>query len=102
MDYEWKEFLASCFGKKVVSVLCGKKDQESFKNSTTPKIPKGITNVDHVPTTMPDNDDRAKLLVMEDNDAVIKMVVKNRAATMRHESRTHRIDLDWFFRTFSS
>ena len=28
------------------------------------------------------------------------MVIKNRAATMRHVSRTHRIDLDWLFERF--
>ena len=61
-----------------------------------------LTNVDYVPTTLPEHDDKAVLLVMEDNDAVIKMVVKSRAATMRHVGRTHRIDLDWLIERFQS
>ena len=31
----------------------------------------------------------------EDNEAVIKMVIKGRSPTMRHVSRTHRVALDW-------
>ena len=38
-----------------------------------------------------------KLCVFEDNDAVIKMIIKGRSPTMRHVSRTHRVALDWLF-----
>ena len=34
---------------------------------------------------------------MEDNDAVIKMIVKGRSPNLRHVGRTHRVDLDWLF-----
>ena len=37
------------------------------------------------------------LYVFEDNDAVIKMILKGRSPTMRHVSRTHRVALDWSF-----
>ena len=37
------------------------------------------------------------LYVFEDNEAVIKMIVKGRSPTMRHVSRTHRVALDWLF-----
>ena len=43
---------------------------------------------------------RAKKLywyVFEDNEAVIKMIMKGRSPTMRHVSRTHRVALDWLF-----
>ena len=33
----------------------------------------------------------------EDNEAVIKMIMKGRSPTMRHVSITHRVALDWFF-----
>ena len=33
----------------------------------------------------------------EDNEAVIKMIIKGRSPTMRHVSRTHRVALDWLF-----
>ena len=39
----------------------------------------------------------ALLYVFEDNEAVIKMIIKGRSTTMRHVSRTHRVALDWLF-----
>ena len=39
----------------------------------------------------------AMLCVFEDNEAVIKMIIKGRSPTMRHVSRTHRVALDWLF-----
>ena len=38
-----------------------------------------------------------RLYFVQDNDAVIKMVVKSRCPTLKHVPRTHRIDLDWLF-----
>ena len=38
----------------------------------------------------------ALLYVFEDNEAVIKMIIKGRSPTMRHVSRTHRVTNDWF------
>ena len=37
------------------------------------------------------------LYIFEDNDAVIKMIIKGRNPAMRHVSRTHRVALDWLF-----
>ena len=34
------------------------------------------------------------LYIFEDNEAVIKMIIKERSPTMRHVSRTHRVVLD--------
>ena len=39
----------------------------------------------------------ALLYVFEDNEAVIKMIMKSISPTMRHVSRTHRVALDWLF-----
>ena len=39
----------------------------------------------------------ALLYIFEDNEAVIKMIIKGRGHTMRHVSRTHRVALDWLF-----
>ena len=39
----------------------------------------------------------AMLYIFEDNEAVIKMIVKGRSPTMRHVSRTHRVALDGLF-----
>ena len=39
----------------------------------------------------------AMLYICEDNEAVIKMIIKGRSPTMRHVSRTHRVALGWLF-----
>ena len=36
-------------------------------------------------------------MCFEDNEVVIKMIIKGRSPTMRHVSRTHRVALDWLF-----
>jgi hypothetical protein len=53
--------------------------------------------VDFVPRTVPDPTDLGRLVLLEDNDAVIKMLIKGRTDRLRHVPRTHRIDLDWLF-----
>ena len=52
---------------------------------------------DWVPPSLPQLRKEPKLVFVEDNDAVLKMCVKGRAPTLKHCSRTHRIDLDWLF-----
>ena len=39
----------------------------------------------------------SQLYIFEDNEDVIKMIIKGRSSTMRHVSRTHRVALDWLF-----
>ena len=53
--------------------------------------------VDNVPPSLPIRPGFGKLFALEDNDAVIKMTVKQRSPMMRHVSRTHRVGLDWLF-----
>ena len=54
-------------------------------------------NVDCVPSNVQFSHQEALLCVFEDNEAVIKMIIKGRSPTMRHVSRTHRVALDWLF-----
>ena len=56
-----------------------------------------LNNVDRVPSSVQFSHQEALLYVFEDNEAVIKMIIKGRSPTMRHVSRTHRIALDWLF-----
>ena len=53
------------------------------------------TNIDHIPSNTTHSGSGAMLFVFEDNEAVIKMIIKGRSATLRHVSRTHRVALDW-------
>ena len=56
-----------------------------------------MNNVDFVPSNVISSHQEALLYVFEDNEAVIKMIIKGRSPTMRHVSRTHRVALDWLF-----
>ena len=56
-----------------------------------------LNNVDCVPSNVQFSHQEALLYVFEDNEAVIKMIMKGRSPTMRHVSRTHRVALDWLF-----
>ena len=60
---------------------------------------RGVINVDLVPSNVRFSHQEALLYVFQDNEAVIKMIIKGRTSpTMRHVSRrTHRVALDWLF-----
>ena len=48
-----------------------------------------LTNIDRVPSSVTHSGSNAMLYVFEDNEAVIKMIIKGLGPTMRHVSRTH-------------
>ena len=54
-------------------------------------------SVDFVPPSLPITYGRASLYALEDNESVIKMIIKGRSPNLRHVGRTHRVDLDWLF-----
>ena len=56
-----------------------------------------MENIDSVPSNVQSSRQEALLYVFEDNEAVIKMIIKGRSPTLRHVSRTHRVALDWLF-----
>ena len=56
-----------------------------------------LNHIDCVPSNVQVSNQEALLYVFEDNEAVIKMIMKGRSPTMRHVSRTHRVALDWLF-----
>ena len=39
----------------------------------------------------------SQLYIFEDNEAVIKMIIKGRSPTIRHVSRIQRVAIDWLF-----
>ena len=51
--------------------------------------------VDHVLPSFPKTSGLGKLIIFEDNNAVIKICIKGRSPNLRHVNRTHRVDLDW-------
>ena len=56
-----------------------------------------LDNVDFISSNVHSSRQEALLYVFEDNEAVIKMIIKGRSLTMRHVSRTHRVARDWLF-----
>ena len=56
-----------------------------------------MQDIDSVPSNVQSASREALLYVFEDNEAVIKKIMKGRSPTMRHVSRTHRVALDWLF-----
>ena len=48
-----------------------------------------------IPSNVQSSHQEALLHVFEDNEALIKMIIKGRSPTMTHVSRTHRVALDW-------
>ena len=56
-----------------------------------------LDNVDFISSNVNSSRQEALLCVFEDNEVMIKMIIKGRSPTMRHVSRTHRVALDWLF-----
>ena len=67
------------------------------KQIPTKHINLDLDNNDHVSSNARSSRFGATLYVFEDNEAVIKMIIKGRSPTMRHVPRTHRVALDWLF-----
>ena len=67
------------------------------KRKQSRRVINDLDNVDFIPSNVQSSRQEALLYVFEDNEAVIKMIIKGRSPTMRHVSRTHRVALDWLF-----
>ena len=53
-----------------------------------------LNHIDCVPSNVQFSHHEALLYVFEDNEAVIKTMIKGRSPTMRQDSRTHGVALD--------
>ena len=67
------------------------------KRKQSQRVINDLDNVDVLHSNVQSSHQEALLYVFEDNEAVIKMIIKGRSPTMRHVSRTHRVALDWLF-----
>ena len=56
-----------------------------------------MKDIDSIPSNVQSACQEALLYVFEDNEPVIKMIMKSRSPSMRHVSRTHRVAPDWLF-----
>ena len=80
----------------IVSVLGNVSHISEWKNKSHNKIDV-MKDIESVPSNVQSASREALLYVFEDNEAVIKMIMKGRSPTMRHVSRTQRVALDWLF-----
>ena len=67
------------------------------KRKQSQRVINDLDNVDFIPSNVTSSHQEALLYVFEDNEAVIKMIIKGRSPTMRHVSRTHRVAHHWLF-----
>ena len=80
-----------------VSDRSGQPDNDVHKRHKSQKKIDVMEDIDSVPSNVQSERQEALLYVFEDNEAVIKMIIKGRSPTMRHDSRTHTVALDWLF-----
>ena len=73
------------------------RDRRPFHQKKTKTKTEQLSNVDFAPTNTHSSQGESQLYIFEDNEAVIKMIIKGRSPTMRHVSRTHRVAFDWLF-----
>ena len=80
-----------------ISDRSGKPENGENKHHKSHNKIDAIKDIDSVLSNVQSARHEALLYVFEDNEAVIKMIIKSRSPTMRHVSRTHRVALDWLF-----
>ena len=80
-----------------VSDRSGQPDNDVHKRHECQKKIDVMEDIDSVRSNVQSACQEASLYVFEDNEAVIKMIIKGRSPTMRHVSRTLRVAFDWFF-----
>ena len=88
--------IVSVFGNvSRVSDLSEKLECDVHKHHKSRKKINEMENIDSVPSNVQSARQEALKYVFEDNEAVIKMIIRGRSPTVRHVSRTHRVALDW-------
>ena len=75
----------------------GKPESDDHKHHKSHNEIDVMKDIDAVPSNFQSARQEALLYVFEDNEAVIKKIIKGRSPTMRHVFRTHRVALDWLF-----
>ena len=89
------DLIVSVFGSvSQISDRSGQPDSDVKKHHKSQRRIDVMKDIDSVPSNVQSSRQDALLYVFEDNEAVIKMIIKGRSPTMRHVSRTHRVALD--------
>ena len=75
----------------------GKPESDEHKHHKSHNKIDVMRDIDSLLSNVQSASQEALLYVFEDNEGVIKMIIKGRSPTKRHVSRTHRVALDWLF-----
>ena len=95
---ELLDLIVSVFGNgSQISDRLRQPDSDVKKHHKSQRRIDVMKDIDSVPSNVQSSRQEALLYVFEDNEAVIKMIIKGRSPTMRHVSRTHSVALDWLF-----
>ena len=87
-----------CLGSvSQISDRSGQLDSDVKKHHKSQRRIDVMKDIASVHSNVQSSRQEALLCVIEDNEAVIKMIIEGRSPTMRHVSRTHRVALDWLF-----
>ena len=93
---DWRDLIVSVLGNTIQTLERPGRPVVTDKNQRSQGMTSVLNHIDCVPSNVQSSHQEALLYVFEDNEAVIKMIIKGRSPTMRHVSRTHRVALDWF------
>ena len=80
-----------------VSDRSGKPESDDHKHHKSHNKIDVMKDIDSAPSNVQSARQEVLLYVFEDNEAVIKMIIKGKSLSMRYVSRTHRVALDWLF-----
>ena len=95
---ELLDLIVSVFGSvSQISDRSGQPDNDVHKRQKSRNKIDVMKDIDAVSSNVQSARQEALLYVFEDNEAVIKMIIKGRSLTMRHVSRNHSMALDWLF-----
>ena len=86
-----------CFCSRNISHISDRTRQPVNGKNKSHNLIDVMKDIDSVPSNVQSASQESLLYVIEDNESVIKMIIKGRRPTMRHVSRTHRVVLDWLF-----
>ena len=97
--WNFLDLIVSVFGSVCqISDRSGQPDNDVYKQQhKSQKRINVMEDIDSVPSNVQSSRQEALLYVFEDNEAVIKMIIKGRSRTMRHVFKTHRVAFEWLF-----
>ena len=91
---DFLNLIVSVFGSvSVISDRTGRPVNDVKKHQQSQGKINVMENIDSVPSNVQSSRQEALLYVFEDNEAVIKMIIKGRSPTMRHVSRLTELHL---------